>query len=512
MRDVRPTSPTAAGDARLGVLAMVGILAGPFMTMIDSSIVNIALPDIAGELQASLGSVQWVVSAYLLALAVALTGTAYLAKRFGTHRIYLLSLAGFTVTSALCAFAPSLPLLIGARILQGVFGAPLIPLAMNLLFGGGALRQMPAAAGMMLFLAPAIGPTLGGVLVHSAGWPAIFLVNVPVGALAYAGARRLPATLAPAAAGPTHFDAPGFLMLGAGLALAVYGASQGPQAGWLAAASWPFWAVGLAILGAYLPWALGHREPIVDLDLMRQPQPALALTLSALVAVVTFVMIVLIPVYMQEIQGATALTAGLALLPQGLLTGVGTVLGNSLPRRWGVRATTALGMLLLTLSTLAMLLVVAGTPAWLVALLLCGRGFAIGLVIQPLLNDLIGGLPVERVPDGNTFFNVVQRVGGTVGIALLATYLQQRERFHVAQLLHSLGLPADLSGHHGAADLSQLPAAIRPRLAEAATRGFHDVIVLVTLISAAGLVLTLFVRTPAPGPSALAGDADPGRA
>jgi len=145
-------------------------------------------------------------------------------------------------------------------------------------------------------------------------------------------------------------------------------------------------------------------------------------------------------------------------------------------------------------------------------LLLCGRGFAIGLVIQPLLNDLIGGLPVERVPDGNTFFNVVQRVGGTVGIALLATYLQQRERFHVAQLLHSLGLPADLSGHHGAADLSQLPAAIRPRLAEAATRGFHDVIVLVTLISAAGLVLTLFVRTPAPGPSALAGDADPGRA
>ncbi|HKI57914.1 MAG TPA: MFS transporter, partial [Trueperaceae bacterium] len=137
-------------------MAMIGILAGPFMTMIDSSIVNIALPDMARELHGSLGNVQWVVSAYLLALAVALTGTAYLAKRFGTHRIYLLSLAGFTVTSALCAFAPSLPLLIGARILQGVFGAPLIPLAMNMLFGGGVVKQMPAAAGMMLFLAPAI--------------------------------------------------------------------------------------------------------------------------------------------------------------------------------------------------------------------------------------------------------------------------------------------------------------------------------------------------------------------
>ncbi|MEJ2667840.1 MAG: DHA2 family efflux MFS transporter permease subunit [Deinococcales bacterium] len=487
-------TPTVAG---LGVMAMIGILAGPFMTMIDSSIVNIALPDMARELHGSLANVQWVVSAYLLALAVALTGTAYLAKRFGTHRIYLMSLAGFTVTSALCAFAPSLPLLIGARVLQGVFGAPLIPLAMNLLFGGGAVKQMPAAAGMMLFLAPAIGPTLGGVLVHGAGWPSIFLVNVPVGIIAYLGARRLPEGLSRDAVGPTHFDATGFVLLGAGLALAIYGASQGPQAGWLAASAWPYWAAGLLILAAYLPWALRHQAPIVDLALLRRLQPALALSLSALVAVVTFVMIVLVPVYMQQIQGASALAAGLALLPQGLLTGVGTVLGNSLPGRLGIRLTTFTGMLVLTLSTVAMFLVVATTPAWEIGLLLSGRGFAIGLVIQPLLNDLLGGLPSERVPDATTFFNVVQRVGGTLGIALLATYFQERERVHVVALFHTLGLPAALLRAGNQASLAQLPPALRARLAAAATTGFHDVIVLVTVISALGLLMALLIREPA---------------
>lgn len=502
-----PLSAPPSGG--LGALVLIGILAGPFMTMIDSSIVNIALPDMARELHGSLAAVQWVVSAYLLALAVALTGTAYLAKRFGTHRIYLISLVGFTLTSALCAFAPSLPSLVGARILQGVFGAPLIPLAMNLLFGGGAVKQMPAAAGMMLFLAPAIGPTLGGVLVHGAGWPSIFLVNVPVGIVAYFGARRLPARLRKETAGPTRFDAVGFVLLGAGLALAIYGASQGPQAGWLSSASWPFWAAGVLILCAYAPWALRHTAPIVDLDLLRRPQPALALNLSALVAVVTFVMIVLVPVYMQQVQGTTALTAGLALLPQGLLTGVGTVLGNSLPGRWGLRATTLVGMLVLALSTVAMLLVAATTPAWEIGLLLSGRGFAIGLVIQPLLNDLIGGLPRARVPDATTFFNVAQRVGGTLGIALLATYFQERERFHVTALLHRLGLPASLTGARSGAGLAQLPPAMRAQLADAATKGFHDVVVLVSVVSVAGVVMALLLRDAAGAAAPASPPADP---
>jgi MFS family permease len=137
---------------RLGVLVQTGLLAGPFMSMIDSSVVNVALPDIAKALHSTLATVQWVASAYLLALGMALTGTAYLAKRFGTKQVYLVSLIGFTVSSVLCAVAPSVCTLIAARVVQGVFGAALVPLAMNMLFGKAkAGNQVSAAAGMILF-------------------------------------------------------------------------------------------------------------------------------------------------------------------------------------------------------------------------------------------------------------------------------------------------------------------------------------------------------------------------
>src|SRR5258707_15707414 len=205
---------------------MVGLLAGPFLSMVDSSIVNIALPDIAQQVQSPLATAQWITSGYLLALAVVLPATAFLAKRFGTRRVYLVSLAGFTLASTACAMAPNIAWLICARVVQGALGAPLVPLAMNLLLGKqGKARQLPAAAGMLLFLAPALGPSVGGLLIHVAGWPLIFLVNVPFGILGVLGALRLPKQLSQAANPDVRFDPLGMLLLAAGLVLAIYGAT-----------------------------------------------------------------------------------------------------------------------------------------------------------------------------------------------------------------------------------------------------------------------------------------------
>ncbi|MHB1629143.1 MAG: MFS transporter [Bacilli bacterium] len=354
------------GDGRLGIMVQVGLLAGPFMSMIDSSVVNVALPDMAAGMHSSLSAVQWVASAYLLALGMALTGTAFLARRFGTKRVYLASLIGFTAASALCAICLGLWTLIAARVAQGIFGAPLVPLAMNMLMGKGAGKQISAAAGMILFLAPAVGPSLGGVLIDWAGWPMIFLINIPVGILAVIGSKRLPGALTGKKDDAAHFDAPGFGLLAGGMAGITFGASQGTQAGWLSLSAWPYWTVGAVLLASYAVWAGRREHPIVDLSLWR-PRQALALALTALVSVVTFAVIVLVPAFMQEIQGQSAVAAGMALLPQGVVTGVGTVLGNRLPTRWGVRRTAVSGMALLTLSTAGLLAVTATSPAWLVA-------------------------------------------------------------------------------------------------------------------------------------------------
>jgi MFS family permease len=174
---------------RLGFWAQAGLLAGPFLSMIDSSVINVALPAMARSLHSSIAGVQWVASAYLLALGLGTPIAAYVAKRWGTERIYALSLFGFTAASGLCALAPTVPVLVTVRILQGAFGALLVPLAMNMLLGGDRARsRMSAAAGMVLFLAPA--------------------------------------DLAPATGGAGRFDAVGFGLLAAGVVGLSYGAAR----------------------------------------------------------------------------------------------------------------------------------------------------------------------------------------------------------------------------------------------------------------------------------------------
>jgi len=465
------TSIQPGPRSSLSIISMIALLAGPFVTMLDSSIVNVALPQIARFTEAQLSETQWVASGYLLSLAVALAATAYLAKRFGTVRMYFLSLIGFTLTSALCALSPSLSWLVAARVLQGGFGAALVPLAMGMLMGKSR-GQIPAAAGIVLFLAPALGPTLGGLLVHWAGWSSIFWINVPISAIACFAVLRLPKGLGLPGDPQTRFDAFGFTLLAAGLALTTYGASRGAQYGWLTDLSWPFWSVGLSALGVYIAWALWQAEhPVVSLAPFTRPQSALALLLSTLTSVVQFAMPVLIPLFLQNLQGYSAMVVGLTLLPQGLVTGFSMVATSSVQKRLGLRNTVLLGLLLLALGSAGLLLVDVSTPLWVTALILCGRGFASGLIVQPLLSVLLGNLESREAADGNTLFNIAQRVGGTLGITLLVSYFQIREHFQVSRVVHMLGLSQISSGI-----LAGLPSQARAQLAYAAITGFHEVI------------------------------------
>jgi MFS family permease len=248
---LRTLPSTVSG--KLSLATQAGLIAGPFLSSVDSNIVTVALPAIAKQLHTSLEATQWVLSGYLLALAASLAASAYLAKRFGTRNVYLVGLAGFTVASVLCALTPTIGLLIAARVLQGLLGAPLVPLAMTMMLSGqeGKRRRLPPAAGMLLFLAPAIGPTAGGLLLYLSGWPSIFLVNVPIGILGMLGVVSMPQQ-ADTGRATTPFDLPGILLLAGGLVLAIYGATQGPQVGWLAVGTWPFLVGGGILLLIYV--------------------------------------------------------------------------------------------------------------------------------------------------------------------------------------------------------------------------------------------------------------------
>jgi EmrB/QacA subfamily drug resistance transporter len=447
---------------------MLALLAGPLLSMIDSSVVNVAVPDLARSLHASLTSVQWTVSGYLLALAAVLPATSYLARRFGTVRVYGISLAAFTIASVLCALAGNVGELVAARALQGAAGAPLVPLSMSLALGPGGGRRggIPASAGVVLFLGPALGPTVGGLLVGAWGWPAIFLVNAPIGAAALLvlptlARRGITDTRDPSA----RFDPLGLVLLSAGLAGALYGATEGPRHGWSSPRSWPFWVTGLLLLIVYWVWAHNRAHPAVDLRVLRRPQSALAVGLCTVAAVAMFSVLFLLPVLIQDLQRHGPLASGLVLLPQGLVMGLSTKWGMQLGERGRLRPVVLLGLLGIGLTTTLLLFVDLHTPLWTVALIMAGRGLGIGLVIQPLLLAMLAGLSQGELPDANTLFNMAQRLGGSIGVGLLATLFTLRAGSQAGPLA-----------------------------------AFHEAILVAAAVALVGLIGAFFVRAPSPAP------------
>lgn len=457
----RPGGTPGPQPAPPGPFATLLLVAGPMLTMIDSAVVNVAIPQIARSLHSPLPQVQWAVSGYLLGLAVGQAVVVWLDRRFGTYRAYLASLLLFAAASLACAAAPGIAALIAFRLLQGLAGAPLVPLALALLLGpGAAADQMPLSAGLMFFAAPAFGPVLGGLLTASLGWRSVFLINPPLAAAGLAGLiwlrPRMPASRGNPAA---RFDQAGVALLAAGLGLVTFAAGQGPGHGWLSAACLPYWAAGGCLLAGYAAWAArltrAGRAPALNLRLLSGPQQALSIGLVALTSIVLYAMLVLAPVFLEQAQDRSAVAAGLVLLPQGIVMGLATAAGNVLIKRGArhpviVPASITGGLALLSVFTLGLLAVNQATSPWLLAVILCGRGIAIGLTTQPLVLSLLGGLPPAEQADANTLFTAAERLAGSVGVALLISY-------YTAQA-HTTG-SAVLALHHTAWLLAATAAA-----------------------------------------------------
>jgi len=226
--------------------------------------------------------------------------------------------------------------------------------------GEGARRQVSPATGIALFLPPAMGPSLGGLLIGHFGWQSVFLVNAPFGLIGVLGVISLSPALAPGPQATTRFDTAGLLMLSAGVAASTYGASEGPAAGWWSLDSWPFWSSGLLLMLAYALWARTRRQPAVDLRLLASRDPAIAIGLSVIAALVLFAVLFLIPIFTQDVQGLSPAAAGLVRLPQGLVMAFSIVLGDAATRhRSLLRPSVIGGFAILTLTTGALLAVQA---------------------------------------------------------------------------------------------------------------------------------------------------------
>ncbi len=420
------------------IVAIV-VVFGAFMSVLDQTIVNIAIPRFQSAFGADLNSVQWVLTAYILTQGVVTPTTAFFADRLGTKRFYLIALVIFTVGSALCGLAWNLPVLIVFRILQGIGGAFLFPLGITLLFNEFPIEQRGLASGLFgiaALLAPAVGPTLGGYIVTYADWPLIFLVNVPIGIIAIIMAffllRNVRTTLR------TRFDVPGFVLAAAGLASVLYALSDASTDGWGSAKVESFLIGGILLLCAFVVVELliirRGGQPLVNLTLFANGPFLTSNIANVLITFAFFGGLFIFPIYLQNLRGLSAFQTGLLFLPQAFASILAAVIGGRFVDRLGARLVVLPGLILLAFAAWQFTYFTLQTPYWWIQVLFLIRGLALGLIIQPLTVAALTDVQPRQFAQASSLNTVVRFISTSLGIAVLATLVQTQAKVHYTHL------------------------------------------------------------------------------
>jgi EmrB/QacA subfamily drug resistance transporter len=406
------------------VVAVVYV-AAMFMAIMDTTIVNVALPTLGRDFHAGSGSVGLVSIAYLVSLTVFIPASGWWGDRIGGRRALLAAVGVFTAGSALCGLSASLGELVAFRVLQGAGGAVMTPVGLAMLF-----RVYPPAERVRISsvlaaftaLAPALGPVLGGLFTTYVSWRLAFFVNVPIGLAAFAfGAVALDDHRAPH---PGRLDVTGLLLSGLGLGSIMYGISEGPTQGWTAAAVLAALCAGAVLLAAMVAAELRAASPLVDLRLFGNRLFAAATSLYGLGSVAYLGALFLAALFFQDALGLSAVQSGLATFPSalGVMAG-GQLVTRVLYWRVGPRRIIAAGLLAVAATMVLMAQVGPGTSLWLVRLIMLGLGVGVSFAFIPSQAASMATITRAQTGRASSIFNAGKQLGGAVGVALLTTVL-----------------------------------------------------------------------------------------
>jgi EmrB/QacA subfamily drug resistance transporter len=407
------------------------VVVGAFMTQLDAAIVNLGLANIAAKLHAPLQTTQWIVSGYLLGLVIGLPLASWMSRRVGPGRLWLGALTAFTLFSAMCALSPNIQVLIAARLLQGVAGGLLLPAGQTVIAqaaGRELMGRVMSVVGSSLVLAPALGPILGGWVLQDLSWPWLFLINLPVGAVAlWLGLRIIPRGTR---ADTSRFDSVGFALIGVALPLIAYAVRRLGQHSELSIISFYGPLLVGAVLLAIFVWR-GRRvaEPLLKVRLFSDPQFAAASGLSFLVGMVEFGALVAWPLYFLVGRGYGLERTGLAML--GFAVGsTALIVSGRLTDRFGSGPVCLFGTLVMAVASASAALTDQGSSVLILeaSLVLLGVGTAFSVV--PAMTAAYTAVTPPDIPDAVTLNNILLRLGGAVGTSLMVAIIGN-------QLLHA---------------------------------------------------------------------------
>jgi len=449
-----PATPVAAApvekdmDKNYKWRVLFSVVFGTFMFILDSTAVNVAVPTLqkvfgTGGHAASVDQVDGVLTAYILALGIVTPLAGYLSERFGIKRMYILSLAAFTVGSLACALAPNLAFLIVFRALQGFGGGMLGPLGISLLFGAFPENERGLAFGVYgipLVVAPASGPILGGLFVQYLSWHYIFLINIPIGiAGVILGSLWLRENKRGTSA---KLDIPGVILSTISFGTLLYAIQRGSSDGWESARIVTLLSVGIIALLALIFVELRVQDPLLDLRLFTRRAFAVANIASWVSSVALFGAEFLLPIYLQTLRGQTPVQAGLLVLPLAVAAGIVTPVAGALYNRIGGRWLVVTGCLLLAVNTWYLAHIGVDTPFINIMGIIFIRGIALGLVLQTTLTIGLTGLKPAQLPRASSLLTATRTVFQSFGVAALGTIVTNQLATYTTRTANDLKNPA----------------------------------------------------------------------
>jgi MFS transporter, DHA2 family, multidrug resistance protein len=419
-------------------LITVSVMLATFMEVLDTTVVNVSIPHISGNLSASVDEGTWVVTSYLVSNAIVLPMSGWLAAYFGRRRVLLFCVAGFSLTSLMCGLATSLDSLIFFRVLQGVTGGGMVPLAQSTMlesFPPEKHGHAMAAYSVGILFAPVVGPTLGGWITDSYTWRWIFFINVPVGILSVImmGAfvwdppylKRPKGTI----------DYPGMLLLALGFGALQIVLDTGQKNDWFGSTSIRVYAA-LCVIGivGMVIRELTADHPIVDLRSLKNKTFAAGVFLMTVVGFVLYGSLLLLPIYLQTLLNYPALQSGLALSPRGIGALLGTPVVGFLTTKYDPRKILACGLLIggFTMFQLSHLNLQAGY--WNIFWAQVMQGVGLSCTFIPLSTATLSLIPKHKMSNATAIFNLMRNIGGSFGVALMTTFVARRSQFHLNRL------------------------------------------------------------------------------
>mgnify|MGYP003642378722 CR=1 FL=1 len=405
-------------------LITVSIMLATIMQVLDTTIANVALPAMTGDLDASQDTITWVLTSYIVAAAIMTPVTGWLADRIGRRELFLITIVGFTATSMACGMAPSLEVMVAFRLLQGVFGAAIVPLSQTFLLDINPKEKHGSAMaiwGAGIMVGPIIGPTLGGWLTETLNWRWVFFINLPVGIIAFMGCA---AYLPEVARRVRRFDFFGFAMLSLGVGALQLMLDRGGEVDWFSA--WEIWIeLALALTGFWIftVHLATAREPFVDPKIFADRNFVTGLVLIFVVGIVLLASLALLPPMLSHVFGYSTISTGLVMAPRGIGTMISMILVGRLVRMVDARYLVITGLLLTSLSLHMMTgfspQMDSGPVIWTGVV----QGLGLGLVFVPLSTVAFATLDVRFRTDAASLFSLVRNIGSSIGISVVTLFL-----------------------------------------------------------------------------------------